>query len=112
MAKLIDENNEEITDTKDILEFQKRYYENSCKDQIKISDDTIQDMIGENENKLTDQDSKQLEGEITLTELSLAVKNMKNSKSPGSDGFTAEFFFLIFLEGFECFHFKFYKLCL
>ena len=31
-------------------------------------------MIGENETKLTDHDSKQLEGEITFTELSLAVQ--------------------------------------
>ena len=92
MAKLIDENNEEITDTKDILEFQKRYYENLYKDQIKVTGGTIQDMIGENESKLTDHDSKQLEGEITLTKLSLALKNIKNSKSPGSDGFTAEFY--------------------
>ena len=37
-----------------------------------------------------------MEGEITLTELSLALKNMKNSKSPGSDGFTAEFFLFLF----------------
>ena len=33
-----------------------------------------------------------MEGEITYQELSSALKNMKNSKSPGSDGFTAEFF--------------------
>ena len=28
MSKLIDENNEELTDTKDILDFQKQYYKN------------------------------------------------------------------------------------
>ena len=33
-----------------------------------------------------------MEGEITYQELSTALKNMKNSKSPGSDRFTAEFF--------------------
>ena len=31
MSKLIDENNEELTDTKDILEFQKQYYKNLLK---------------------------------------------------------------------------------
>ena len=49
MTKLTDENNEEITDTKDILEFQKLYYENLYKDQIKVSDGTVQNMIGEND---------------------------------------------------------------
>ena len=33
-----------------------------------------------------------LEGEITLEEASLALKNMKNGKSSGTDGFSAEFF--------------------
>jgi hypothetical protein len=38
-----------------------------------------------NEQKMT------LEGGITLKEAALALKNFKNGKSPGSDGFTAEF---------------------
>ena len=33
-----------------------------------------------------------MEGEITYQELSTALINMKNSKSQGSDGFTAELF--------------------
>ena len=34
--------------------------------------------------------SIELEGVITLEEASLALRNMKNDKSPGSDGFSAE----------------------
>ena len=41
---------------------------------------------------LTVQEKTSLEGEITLDEASVALKNMKNNKSPGSDGFTVEFF--------------------
>ena len=41
---------------------------------------------------LTLQEKTSLEGEITLAEASLALKNMKNYKSLGSDGFTADFF--------------------
>ena len=41
---------------------------------------------------LTLQEKSLLEGEITLAEANLALTNMKNYKSPGSDGFTAEFF--------------------
>ena len=36
--------------------------------------------------------SKQLEGKLTAEEISYAIKNMKNDKSPGIDGFPVEFF--------------------
>ena len=49
-------------------------------------------MIGNNENQLNDDGAQMLEGEITYEELTTALKNMKNSKSPGNDGFTTEFF--------------------
>ena len=42
--------------------------------------------------KLTNEESKELEGEILLKEASKTLFNMKSNKSPGSDGFTAEFF--------------------
>ena len=49
-------------------------------------------MIGNNENQLNDDEAQMLEGEITYEELTTALKNMKNSKSPGNDGFTTDFF--------------------
>ena len=36
--------------------------------------------------------SEDLEGEINYTEILQALNNMKKEKSPGQDGFTAEFF--------------------
>ena len=65
MSKLIDENNEELTDTKDTLEFKKRYYKNLYKDQFNVSDALITDIIGENETKLNDNDLTLMEGEMT-----------------------------------------------
>ena len=47
--------------------------------------------MAQNISMLILQEKTSLEGEITLAEASLALKNMKNYKSPGSDGFTAEF---------------------
>ena len=47
---------------------------------------------------LTLQGKNSPEGEITLTEASSALKNVKNHKSPGSDGFTAEFFKFFWLQ--------------
>ena len=43
---------------------------------------------------LTSQEKTSLKGKITLNEASSALQNMKHNKSPGSDGFTAEFFWL------------------
>ena len=43
-------------------------------------------------NKLMSEQSKTLEGEITISELGHALKCMKNGKTPGIDGFPAEFF--------------------
>ena len=36
--------------------------------------------------------SSELEGKLTYQEASFALKNMKNNTSPGSDGYTVEFF--------------------
>ena len=47
---------------------------------------------------LTLQEKTSLEGEITLAEASLALKIMKNYKSPGSDGFTADFLKFFWLQ--------------
>ena len=43
-------------------------------------------------NKLTAEQSKSLEGELSLKELGNALKNMNHGKTPGIDGFPAEFF--------------------
>ena len=89
---LIDENGDEVYTTKDILDTQKRYYKNLYAEKIQVDDTPIKEMIGNNENQLNDDEAQMLEGEITHEELTTALKNMKNSKSPGNDGFTAEFF--------------------
>ena len=41
---------------------------------------------------LSDEEAERTEGEITLNEASIALRNIKHSKSPGTDGFNAEFF--------------------
>ena len=46
---------------------------------------------------LTLQEKTFLEGEITSAEARFALKNMKNYKSPGSNGFTADFLKLFWL---------------
>ena len=41
---------------------------------------------------LSEEDSHSIEGPISVQEALHALKNMSNNKSPGSDGFTTEFF--------------------
>ena len=41
---------------------------------------------------LSDEKANNIEGKITLEEATRAHKNTKNNKSPGTDGFTSEFF--------------------
>ena len=41
---------------------------------------------------LSDEEANNIEGKITLEEATRALKNMKNNKSPGTVGFTSEFF--------------------
>ena len=89
---LIDENGEEVYGTKDILEVQKNYYKNLYKEAIEIDDTPIEAIIGTNPKQLSQKEADDLEGELTYKELAEALKSMKNSKSPGNDGFTVEFF--------------------
>ena len=41
---------------------------------------------------ITDEDKDSIDGEITLTEILIAIKALANEKSPGCDGLTAEFY--------------------
>jgi hypothetical protein len=51
--------------------------------------------------KLNENQKQSLEGEISLPELTSALKRMKNNKSPGSDGFTADFFKFFWIQHFH-----------
>ena len=88
----------EYTNTEDILKCQKRFYCNLYKENEPLNDEEIENIVGENKAKLSDHDSEQLEGEITYSELSETLKNMKNGKSPGQDGFTVEFFKFFWID--------------
>ena len=63
-----------------------------------MDDTPLQNILGENPSKLSDLDSSKLEGENTYVELSTALRNMKNNKSPGLGGFKVEFFKLFWTD--------------
>ena len=93
IPKIILESGEEIFNQEDILGEQKNYYENLYSERITTSREEIKIQIDDLQRPKLDQDtSNSLEGHITLDELALALRGMKNEKSPGIDGFSAEFF--------------------
>ena len=90
--KLVNTEGEEFTSTADILKCQTDFYKDLYKKVDSKDNVSIQSVLGDNDKKLSDKESQDLEGEILYSELAFALKNMKNNKSPGLDGFTVEFF--------------------
>ena len=77
----------------DIMEEGRSFYENLYASED-ISDNEIKNYQNEanNINILNENESRKLEGKITKQECESAIKNMKNNKSPGSDGIPIEFY--------------------
>ena len=86
----LNKNGNIITNERDIesevKDFFSKLYDEKC-----VTDVEIKDIIDELPT-FSELEQKSLEGTITLKEASIALKNMQNNKSPGSDGFTVEFF--------------------
>ena len=90
MAKLTDKNGKVLDNQKDIMQEVKIFYEQLYKKSM-VEDCQIDQLVA-NVPCLDFDEARNIEGEIKLEEAALALKNMKNNKSPGTDGFTAEFF--------------------
>ena len=94
IEKIITDSGTILTKQKQILNEVKNYY----KDLFKGRDDTVLGIQSSDLNfldgaaKLSDNKADALEGHLTLEEISNALKSMKNQKTPGIDGFPAEFF--------------------
>ena len=72
----------------------KQYYANLFKSRDEVIPDVnIHEMFrGNNICKLTESEALSLEGLLTIEEIGSASKKMKHNKTPGIDGFPAEFF--------------------
>ena len=83
-----------IQDSNLITQEVKTFYENLYASR---ENNIIQSNIDNiNTPTLSPEESDSLEGPITLQEALSSIKQMKNDKSSGSDGFTAEFFLILF----------------
>ena len=90
MIKLIDAKGEEIKEQLDINKEVNNFYSNLYKAKD-LEECEIEQLVTEIP-KLSEEESRSLEGKITIEEAGTALKNMKHEKSPGTDGFGAEFF--------------------
>ena len=79
-----------ITDKKTIVKEFNNFYKNLYTKR-EVQDAAVSDLVTDLP-KLNDMQANQLEGLLTLDEIGESLQNMKNGKSPGSDGFPVEFF--------------------
>ena len=93
IPKLYNEDGSIVSNTKDILEKQVNFYSNLYSNSDRASDLEAEQYLNCLEGpKLSETNASQLEGKRTYKELANSLNQMKNNKSPGLDGFSAEFF--------------------
>ena len=94
ITQLIDSKGKNITAQSQILDTIKVFYQTLYTNK----DDNLEDIDLENlfknfeVQRLKETDMEMLDSEIQIQELGSAVRNFKNDKSPGPDGFTVEFY--------------------
>ena len=94
MCFLEKENGDVVFDNKEIVKETKKLYQTLYSHQD-VPDVNLNTCV-HNVTKLTDDERDELEGVISYNEAHAALRAMKNNKSPGSDGFTCEFFKFFF----------------
>ena len=93
IRKLVKQNGQSLTDQKEILEETRNFYANLFKNRVSdLNEDNIELLNSlSGLSKLSEKESNELEGTLTIDEISQALKKMKNFKCLGIDGFPSEF---------------------
>ena len=96
ISRVMTDDNQIIQDPKQILEEQKLFYEKLYKTSGSEFENIHKELFLDDTNpfisKPIQEEIDSCEGNITVEECLLVLKNMKNFKSPGLDGFTVEFY--------------------
>ena len=93
MTSLINNEGREITQQSEIKTEVNNFYKNlyTSKEHL-IEDVNLEEKLCESTPKLTEDQAFSIEGLISFSEALSTLKKMQNNKSPGSTGFTTEFF--------------------
>ena len=81
-----------ITNPKDILEEEERYFEEVNASRNTDPNCPIFKEFFEIQNSLSEEIAKTCEGVMSIDECEIALKTMENNKTPGTDGLTPEFY--------------------
>jgi hypothetical protein len=102
ITKLIDKDENEINGAEDILKYEETFYKNLYTNTSNISrtemDKAAKAFKDDSIPKISEESKNSCEKEITLEELGKALKQLKNGKSPGSDGFTSDFYKFFWID--------------
>ena len=88
----------ELTDPDQILKYEELFYKNlysnptKSDDEIKIEEAVADTFVNNTLPKISETDKTKCEEAISLEEIGIALKNLQNGKSSGSDGFTPDFY--------------------
>ena len=92
ITKLINEKDEIVDKQDEILKYEAEFYKNLYTEPKKDDQNEEQGNFLEGDiPKLSNINSELCEQNITMLEIGAALKELKNGKSPGTDGFTADF---------------------
>ena len=88
-----------IYNQESVLKESMKFYSNLYKEKNVTSDINLNEMLDKfDPPKLSLEESAKLEGKITLQEIQNVLRLMKKNKSPGSDGFSPEFFIVFWKQ--------------
>jgi exonuclease III len=93
ITKLVNENDELIEDKDEILKYEASFYKNLYTEpKDNDNEEDKEGFLNENTPRLKEDEVNLCEQNINMEEIGLALKDLKNGKSPGTDGFTADFY--------------------
>ena len=90
--KIKNENGEITTDNTEIQRILRDYYQQLYDNKIDNLEEMDEFLEKYNFLKLNQEEIESLNRPITSTEIETAIRNLATNKSPGQDGFTAEFY--------------------